>query len=64
MLKLFSYLKKIGATARIRTWDPNIRSVVFYPAELRSHMMNLGEVKVYRKYGPKSRIVWRHSLIW
>lgn len=30
-------MQENGATARSRTWDPNIRSVVFYPAELRLH---------------------------
>lgn len=36
-VKLEKFVSKNGATARIRTWDPNIRSVVFYPAELRLH---------------------------
>gem|GEM_PF-4198540 len=48
MIKFLEKLK-IGATARIRTWDPNIRSVVFYPAELRLHC-TLYSIKFYIKF--------------
>lgn len=61
---IFDRKLKNGATARIRTWDPNIRSVVFYPAELRLHCAFIRERLFYIKWGLKSRAVLSHALIW
>ena len=35
------FKRKNGAPERIRTSDPQIRSLVLYPAELRVHLKNI-----------------------
>jgi hypothetical protein len=36
--------RKSGAPGRIRTSDPQIRSLVFYPTELRVHLVARGAI--------------------